>query len=184
MALLDIRQRTGYLFVAVTIGHIILISAQVNTSRGVPLLEAATFGLFAEIQRVTTGAIGATTTGWREYGDLRGVREENDQLRRDLAELRIRLQQQEALAQQSRSLQALLSLKSSTALDTVAATIIAGGASPDFRTATIDKGTREGLRPDVAVLAPEGVVGRVILPTALAAKVQLLIDRSAAVGAM
>lgn len=184
MALLDIRQRTGYLFVAVTIGHIILISAQVNTSRGVPLLEAVTFGLFAEIQRAATGAIGATTTSWREYGDLRGVREENDQLRRELAELRIRLQQQEALAQQSRSLQALLSLKSSTALDTVAATIIAGGASPDFRTATIDKGTRAGLRPDVAVLAPEGVVGRVILPTALAAKVQLLIDRSAAVGAM
>jgi rod shape-determining protein MreC len=184
MALLDIRQRTGYLFVAVTIGHIILISAQVTTSRGVPLLEAVTFGLFAEIQRATTGAIGATTTSWREYGDLRGVREENDQLRRELAELRIRLQQQEALAQQSRSLQALLSLKSSIALDTVAATIIAGGASPDFRTATIDKGTRAGLRPDVAVLAPEGVVGRVILPTALAAKVQLLIDRSAAVGAM
>ena len=58
MALLDIRQRTGYLFVAVTIGHIILISAQVTTSRGVPLLEAVTFGLFAEIQRATTGAIG------------------------------------------------------------------------------------------------------------------------------
>ena len=184
MALLDIRQRTGYLFVAVTIGHIILISAQVNTSRGVPLLEAVTFGVFAEIQRAATGIIGATTTSWREYGDLRGVREENDQLRRELAELRIRLQQQEALAQQSRSLQALLSLKSSTPFETVAATVIAGGASPDFRTATIDKGTRDGLRPDVAVLAPEGVVGRVILPTALAAKVQLLIDRSAAVGAM
>src|SRR5256885_1905951 len=40
MALLDIRQRTGYLFAAVVIGHIIVISAQVNTRRGVPLLEA------------------------------------------------------------------------------------------------------------------------------------------------
>ena len=28
----------------VTIGHIVLISAQVNTVRGIPLLEAVTFG--------------------------------------------------------------------------------------------------------------------------------------------
>src|SRR5690348_12731689 len=108
MAVLDIRQRTGYLFVAVVIGHIILISAQVNTSRGVPLLEAVTFGMFAEVQRAASSAINATVTGWQEYGDLRDVRAENEQLRRELAQLRIQLQQQEALAQQSRSLQSLL----------------------------------------------------------------------------
>ena len=49
MVLLDFRQRTGWLFVAVLIGHIILISAQVTTRRGVPLLEEATFGVFAEL---------------------------------------------------------------------------------------------------------------------------------------
>ena len=58
MALLDIRQRTGYLFMAVIIGHIILISAQVNTQRGVPLLEAVTFGAFAEVQRGASSVIG------------------------------------------------------------------------------------------------------------------------------
>ena len=58
MALLDIRQRTGYLFMAVIIGHIILISAQVNTERGVPLLEAVTFGTFAEVQRGASSMIG------------------------------------------------------------------------------------------------------------------------------
>ena len=36
----------------------------------------------------------------------------------------------------------------------------------------------------MAVLSPEGVVGRVIVPSARAAKVQLLIDRNAAVGAL
>ena len=43
--------------------------------------------------------------------------------------------------------------------------MIAGGASPEFRTMTIDKGTSDGLRPDMAVIAPAGVVGRIILPT-------------------
>jgi rod shape-determining protein MreC len=67
---------------------------------------------------------------------------------------------------------------------TTAAAVIAGGASPDFRTITIDKGTGEGVRADMAVLAPGGVVGRIIMPSARASKVQLLIDRDAAAGAI
>jgi rod shape-determining protein MreC len=62
--------------------------------------------------------------------------------------------------------------------------VIAGGASPEFRTMTIDKGTSEGVRPNMAVIAPAGMVGRVIQPSARASKVQLLIDRNAAAGAL
>ena len=184
MALLDIRQRTGYLFVAVTIAHIILISAQVNTNRGVPVLEAVTVGTFAEVQRGASSVIGGVRNSWQEYFALRSVREENERLTHELAAIQIRLQQEQALAEQSRSLQALLDLKSSIAPKTAAATVIAGGASPDFRTITIDKGTGAGIGPDMAVLAPAGVVGRVITPTPRAAKVQLLIDRNAAIGAL
>ena len=59
MALLDIRRRSGYLFLAVMIGHVILISAQVNSRSGVPVLESVTFGVFAEAQRgMSTGVSG------------------------------------------------------------------------------------------------------------------------------
>lgn len=184
MALIDIRERTGYLFVAVTLAHIILISAQVNTRRGIPMLEAVTFGVFAEVQRGTTAMIGGAQDTWQNYFALQSVRGENEQLRRELADVRIRLQQEEALAAQSRTLQQLLDLQRRTPLSTAAANVIAGGASPDFRTMTIDKGTSAGLRPDMAVVAPGGVVGRVVMPSALAAKIQLLIDRNAAVGVL
>jgi rod shape-determining protein MreC len=184
MALLDIRQRTGYLFMAVIIGHIILISAQVNTERGVPLLEAVTFGTFAEVQRGATSMIGGVRTSWDDYLALQSVRSDNEQLRKEVAQLQVALQQQRALAQQSRTLVDLLKLREGTTLDTVAAGVIAGSASPDFRTLTIDRGSADGLRPDMAVIAPAGVVGRIITPTARAAKVQLLIDRNAAAGAI
>jgi rod shape-determining protein MreC len=185
VALLDIRQRTGYLFGAVTIGHIILISAQVNTNRGIPVLEAVTFGVFAEVQRAASSAIGGMRTSWTDYVALQQVRTENEELRRQVAQLRVGLQQERALAQQSRTLEDLLGLRTQAAeLETVAANVIAGGASPEFRTITLDKGTAEGLRPDMAVIAPAGVVGRVITPSARAAKVQLLIDRNAAAGAL
>src|SRR5687767_16024886 len=184
MALLDIRQRTGYLFMAVIIGHIILISAQVNTQRGVPLLEAITFGAFAEVQRASSTVLGGVRTSWDDYLALQSVRSDNEQLRREVAQLQMALQQQRALAQQSRTLVELLKLREATQLDTVAAGVIAGSASPDFRTLTIDKGSADGLRPDMAVIAPAGVVGRIITPSARAAKVQLLIDRNAAAGAI
>jgi rod shape-determining protein MreC len=183
MALLDIRERTGYLFIAVIVGHIVLISAQVNTERGVPMLEAVTFGTFAEVQRGATRMIGGVRTSWDDYLALQSVRSDNEQLRREVAQLQVALQQQRALAQQSQTLVDLLELRETTKLDTVAAGVIAGSASPDFRTLTIDKGSSDGLRPDMAVIAPAGVVGRIITPSARAAKVQLLIDRNAAAGA-
>src|SRR5262249_4980332 len=40
------------------------------------------------------------------------------------------------------------------------------------------------IRTDMAVIAPAGIVGRLVVPTARASKVQLLIDRNAAAGAI
>jgi rod shape-determining protein MreC len=184
MALLDIRQRTGYLFLAVIVGHIILISAQVNTRRGVPMLEAVTFGVFAEVQRGSSSLIDKTHDSWQNYLALQQVRGENDRLKLEVASLQVGLQRERAVAEQARTLQQLLDFRSSVAFATTGAAVIAGGASPDFRTMTIDKGTGEGLRPDMAVIAPAGVVGRVIMPSSRASKVQLLIDRNAAAGAL
>jgi rod shape-determining protein MreC len=184
MAVLDIRQRTGWLFMAVTVGHIILISAQVNTRRGVPMLEEATFGVFAEVQRATTSVIGGAYDSWQNYFALQQVRSDNEQLRQQLAQLQVEMQQERALAQQSRSLQQLLDLRSGLKLETTGANVIGAGASTEFRTMTLDKGTSDGLATNMAVISPLGVVGRVIMPTARASKLQLLIDRNAAAGAI
>jgi rod shape-determining protein MreC len=81
-------------------------------------------------------------------------------------------------------LEAALALRDRSNLQTVAAEIIASSASPDFRTLTIDKGTNHGLKADMAVIAGAGAVGRIVVPSPGAAKVQLLIDRNAAAGAL
>jgi rod shape-determining protein MreC len=184
MALLDIRQRSGYLFLVVMLGHVLLISAQVNARTGVPVLEAVTFGVFAELQRVVSVATSSVGRVWHGYFSLRHLDAENEELKRQLADAQIDLQRQRALADRSRGLEQLLELHDRSALKTTAATIIAGAATPDFRTVTIDKGTRDGLRADMAVIAPAGVVGRVAVASGRAAKVQLLIDRNAAAGAI
>ena len=182
MAVGAIRQRSGYLFLGVILGHILLISAQVNSRSGVPVLEFVTFGIFSEMQRVIASGFGGVRNVWGGYIGLRHLKTENETLKRELADAQIAVQQQRALADRARGLQQLLELRDRSNLKTTAAQIIGDAPTPDFRTITIDKGTLHGLKTDMAVLAPAGVVGRIVKPTARAAIVQLLIDRNAAAG--
>lgn len=184
MALLEFRQRSGYLFLAVTIAHVLLISAQVQSRRGVPMLEAVTFGVFSEVQRGVASALSGVRNVWGGYIGLRQVKRENDELKQRLAAAEVTLQQQRAMADRARGLAQLLQLRDSLSLKTVAAEIIGAGATPDFRTLTIDKGSRDGIRADMAVIAPAGIAGRVVIPSARSAKVQLLVDLNAAAGAL
>src|SRR5262245_58761670 len=184
MAGLETRSRAGYLLLAAVVGHVLLISAQVNSKSGVPILEAVTFGVFAELERSTAAVTGSVRHGWSDYVGLRQARAENETLKRQLADAQIQLQEQRALADRTRSRSQMLELREGLELKTTAADIIGAGSTPDFRTVTIDKGQRQGLSTDMAVIAPAGVVGRIVVPGAFASKVQLLIDRNAAAAAL
>jgi len=173
------------LLLAVVLGHIVLISLQVNTPSGVRLFEGVTFGLFSEVQRGVARATGGVTGLWDGYVGLVSVEAENTALRRDVARLQLRLQQARAIGQRVRGLEELLEFRNDVVYSTVSARVIAGDATPYFRTVTIDRGTRDGVRRDSAVVSPDGVVGRVLSdPGPRAAKVQLLVDRSAAAGVL
>jgi rod shape-determining protein MreC len=184
MPVTDFRQRTAVLFIAVVLGHIILISAQVNSRAGVPLLEVVTFGAFAEVQRGAASLTGAIRDTWSGYGNLRGVREENEQLKRQLGELQVQFQQERARAERARQLEQLLGFQQDLRVETTPASVIGASASLEFRGVTIDRGANTGVTANMAVIAPTGLVGRVVTPTQHASKVQLLIDRNAAAGAL
>jgi rod shape-determining protein MreC len=179
------RRRTGLLFVSVVLGHLVLISAQVNARSGETVLKTMTFGAFAEVQRTSARAIGLVSGAWTRYVALTGTDAENARLRAEVAALEIRLQEQRALALRGERLELLLELKQAVPYRTLAADVIAGDASAWFRMVTINRGTADGLRRDLAVIAPGGVAGRILGdPRARAARVQLLIDRSAGAGAL
>jgi rod shape-determining protein MreC len=184
MAIADVRQRPGVVLGGAILLHVALISAQVNTASGLPVLQVVTFGSFSEVQRGTMAIIGGVRGMWSGYVALQQVQQDNHALRQELQTLQVRLQQERAEAQRTDNLRQLLELRDRANLDTVAAEVIAGAASPDFRTVTIDKGSSDQLATDMAVISPAGVVGRVILPSRRASKVQLLIDRNAAAGAL
>ena len=184
MATVELSKRPLLVLMGAVVLNLILISAQVTTTAGIPFIQVATFGVFSELQRWTMNGFDGVRQLWTGYIALRDVNAENESLRRELQTLQVKLQEERAQAQRSDSLRQLLDLRQRAELETTAAEIIAAGASPEFRTMTIDKGSSDGLKPDMAVISPAGVVGRVILPSARAAKVQMLIDRNAAAGAL
>jgi rod shape-determining protein MreC len=98
--------------------------------------------------------------GWSDYIDLQHVRQQNQELQRELTRMRI---EQAAIAEdalEGRRLQALLGFRERYVTATVAAEVIGSSGSEQSRVLTIDKGWRDGLKPDMAVITPDGVVGK------------------------
>lgn len=174
-------RRTLALLVTLCVGQVLLISAQVQSREGLPLVQVAAFDGFARVQRVTGGITDTVSGTWSQYFGLRGVARENTTLRRLVLDLSAELQRQRAAAAQTRSLEDILGLKPQIPVQTLAARVIAGNVSPGTLTVAIDRGTADGVTVDMAVIGTDGVVGRVISPVARgAATVQLLIDGDAA----
>jgi rod shape-determining protein MreC len=184
MASIQLSQRPLLVLTGAIVLHVILISAQVNTTAGIPVIQVVTFGLFSEVQRGTMTSVDSVRGVWSGYVALRDAQAENEALKNELARLQVRLQEERAQAQRAENFRQLLELRERAGVDTVAAEVIAGPATIEFRDMTIDKGSADGVQRDMAVISPAGVVGRVILSSTRAARVQMLIDLNAAAGAM
>jgi len=180
MARADAGRRARSLLVAVVLGHVLLISAQVATPAGPSLLRTTVVAVVTEVQEASWLVAGAIHAVWNGYAALRGVREENARLARENIDLRVQLQQARANAAGADEMRALLDMRPHLPWKTTGAEVVAGSLSPDFRAITIDKGLADGVARDMPVINSDGVLGRVAQPVRDTSTVQLLIDRSAA----
>ena len=93
MSALELRPRNStYLFLSVVVAQLVLISAQVTTKTGAPILQAIAFGIVSEVQLAGSAVVRAAVGFWTGYVDLRGLRDENERLRGELGQARIALQ--------------------------------------------------------------------------------------------
>ena len=175
------RRQTTYLFLFVSLGHVLLISAQVQSKSGpgTSLAKAAAFGVFAGLQRATAAVANSASSVWTHYVALHGVVDENARLRAYIAALEGQVQQERGIAAQENALEEVVGLRKSLPWPTLAARVIAGDPTPGVLTVTIDRGSKDGVRKDMAVIAKGGVVGRIIEVSGRAAHVQLLTDHNA-----
>jgi rod shape-determining protein MreC len=98
---------------------------------------------------------------WQNYIDLRHVSEQNQDLQKTVD--RLRLEQAALLedARQGQRLQAMLGFQEKYIYKTVAAQAIGSSGSDQSHVFYIDKGADCQLRPDMAVITADGIVGKI-----------------------
>jgi len=120
--------------------------------------------------------------GWSNYIDLRHTRQQNHDLEEQIARLRL---EQAALSEdaiQGHRLQALLDFQQHYVSNTVAAQVIGTSGSDLSRVLYIDKGSKDGLKPDQAVITPDGIIGKLRDVFAHTSQVLLINDQTSGAG--
>ena len=115
-----------------------------------------------------------------DYVDLLHVRDENKRLRDELARVNSDHARLEELEAENQHLGNLLGLRDALGTDAVAANVIGSDATGLSHTLIISSGSSEGLRVGMAVLANEGVVGKIITTSPHASRVLLIDDHNSA----
>jgi len=121
---------------------------------------------------------------WRGYFNLVNVRRQNDELQRQLEEYRQREVRFQEAQQALTRLEGLLDLKRQVALPVIGARVMAYDPSLWSRSAIIDQGKAQGVKEGLPVLAPQGIVGRVVSAYPEYAAVMLIVDRKSSADAM
>jgi rod shape-determining protein MreC len=121
---------------------------------------------------------------WRNYFYLRGVRQENRELKEKIQQMEIERVRLNEDAEQAHRLQELLGFKEQFIAKTLAAQVIGSSGSEQSRSIYIDKGSRDGIRPDMAVITADGIVGKVLRVFKSTSQVLLINDQTSGVGAV
>lgn len=151
-------------------------------SQKVSLLRTWTMAVFGPAERAAQVAGSGTRRLWSNYIDLRHTRQQDAQLRDEVARLR---QEQASFAEdaaEGRRLQRMLGFKQQYIAATVAAQVIGTGGSDHSHVLWIDKGTADGLRPGQPAITPDGAVGKLREVMAHTSQLLLLNDANSGAG--
>lgn len=112
-----------------------------------------------------------------------GLAEENRRLSEEVIHLQARLSVLENLENENRRLREQLDFRNHQSRDLIACHVAARSVNNWWQSIRLDKGSRSGVRPDQAVIVPEGLVGRTSDVSAYSAEVLLLSDPACKISA-
>jgi rod shape-determining protein MreC len=149
--------------------------------RNLPWWQGVLFDLAAPLQDLIASPVDEARGLWASYVDLLGVREENERMRRRVADLEEEnLQYREALVA-SGHLQQIAAMRDDFEIPMLPSEVVGLDVVPWFRSVLVDRGGVHGVQAGNPVITAEGVVGLVTATSSRAAKTMLLLDRQSAI---
>jgi len=184
-----VRYRNLLVLLVLLVAQILGLAMQVrraNSGQGdgqeVRLIRLWANGIVSPPEKMLHNTGSGVSWIWNNYFYLRHVREQNADLQKTID--RLRLEQAALLedAKQGQRLQTLLDFQQKYIYKTLPAEVIGTSGTEQSRVFTINKGKKDGIDRDMAVITPDGIVGKVRDVFGHTAQVLAINDQSSGAG--
>lgn len=180
------RNRNPAILAVLVLAQLVLLGFQVRQPQagGVRVARTWSASLVLPFEQAADHFSGTIGNLYHNYVALTSVRRQNQALVQQIGALELRNQQLQQQTRELPQLAALLGFERSFGLKTVPAEVIAGGAAAEAQPVYVNRGRADGLERDMAVITPQGVVGKLAQVAAHTAQVLLVTDADAGLGAV
>ena len=182
MELLLNRYRNLTVLVVAILAQLVLLAYQVKSNQEVRLIRVWAVSAVTPLARALEAGRGSLSGFFKDYFVLLDVREENQRMKKELDRIHLEnqyLRTQLSTADRARSL-AIFQAQSPT--KTLAAHIIGNTTDSGAKAVFIDRGSNSGVQKEMAVITPDGIVGKVTDVYPIASLVLLITDPTFAAG--
>src|SRR5580704_5620768 len=176
------RYRNLTVLLIVIVAQLLLIAYQVKTNNNVPLMRVWAVTAVTPVETVLELTRHYTWGFVEEYFVLLGVRGENEKLKRDNGQLKMENHYLKAELGTADRARALSVFQAQSPSKTVAARVIGNGTGANSKVVFIDRGSTSGVESGMAVVTPDGIVGKVVDAYPTASLVMLITDPTFAAG--
>ena len=176
------RYRNMTVLLIVVVAQLLYLAYQVKTARDERLIRVWAVSAVTPMAGVVEGIRHNTIGFLEDYFILLDVRDQNRKLKGDNDKLRMEnvyLRNQLSTAEHAR---ALTLFQAQSESKTVAARVIGNSTVATAKAVFIDRGSTSGIEKSMAVVTPDGIVGKVIAVYPLVSQVLLVTDPTFKVG--
>jgi rod shape-determining protein MreC len=185
MSAVPMRHRSLTLLGVVLLAQVLALAVQIRTNTHGRLIRVWVVEVVTPFERAGNWTISKVRGVWNGYFALIHVRRENEDLHAQLDRLRLRNAELESQSGESARLGVLLGFHDAHPdAPMLAARVIAASADSSSHALFINRGERDGIRRNMAVITPDGIVGKVFEVYRGTAQVLLLTDKESGVGAL
>jgi len=176
--------RRYHLFVFIILlllAALVLMSLRAKQRKGIEFFDALLMEVCSPFQKASTVVIKTVQGTFHQYVFLVNLEKENRRLKQKVAELETENHQMEEMKLANERLRQLLQFRAKNSPSMVGAEVIGQDPSSWFKSVTIDKGERDGVKLGMAVVSPTGVIGQILKTAPHCATVLLITDYNSAV---
>lgn len=179
--LLNRYRNLSVLLVAI-LAQLALLAYQIKSNQDVRLIRVWAVSAVGPVARVIEAGRNGTTHFFHDYFDLRGIRDENRNLKADLAREEMDNQYLRSQLSSADNAKALAIFQASSKSKTLAAHVVGYTTDTGAKVIFVDRGSNDGVQKGLAVRTPEGIVGKVVNVFSSFSYVLLITDSSFAAG--